>query len=457
MKEQVAKPRVGIDFTEGSIFKKLIKFMMPLLLANFLQQLYNAVDTMVIGQYVGSVGTVAVSNGGDIANLVTFVATSFGGATQIYVAQLSGAKDEQGIRETVGTSITFLIAMSLVFAALSIFFCRPLLVWLNTQEVAMQEAMNYMIIVSLGLPAVFGYNAVCGLLRGMGEAKRPLIFILVAAITNVFLDILLVAVIPLSAAGTAIATIMAQYASFVASLIFMYRRKDHFGFDFKLKNFRMVGRRLKVIVELGVPMTIQTAVIHVTQLYCTRLINGYGIVASATNSIGNRIYRLIHVLMSSMNTGTGAIVGQNLGARNYDRAKKAVYISVLCGTVIAVFETAISLFLAKPVYRLFTIDEEVIEFGVTYMRWLIIVYVLSVLQYPFQSMVTGSGNAKLGFIAGILDGVIIRLGISLPLGAAIGVTGFFIGNNMGHLGPAIISIIYFYSGKWKTRKLLTEE
>lgn len=452
-----AAPAVGRDFTKGSILKHLAVFGLPLLLANLLQQLYNAVDIMVIGRYVGSIGTVGVSNGGEAANFISFVAISFGSAGQIYVSQLSGAKDDAGIKETVGTLLTFTFAMSLVFTALSVIFCRPLLNWLNTQPEAMGQAIDYMIIVSLGLPAVFGYNAVCGLMRGMGEAKYPLIFIAVAAVTNIVLDVILVKYIPLAAAGTAIATAAAQYASFAASVIFMYRHRGQFDFDFRLRSFKMIGRRLKVIVELGVPLTVQTALIHITQLFCTSRINGYGLVESATNSIGNRIYRLIHVVMSSVATGTGAMVGQNLGARQYDRAKKVVYVSFAFSAVVAVLESALCLLLPRQIFRIFTVDEAVIEFGVVYMRCLVIVFVLSAFQYPFQAMVTGSGNARLGFISGMIDGVILRLGISLPLSAAIGVTGYFIGNNMAHLGPAVISIVYFYSGAWKRRALLGEK
>ena len=450
------KQKVGLDFTQGNIFKQLVTFVLPLVLANFLQQLYHAVDTMVIGQFVGSIGTVGVANGGEVANVIGFVAMSFGGAGQIYIAQLSGAKDERGIKETAGTLITFCLLLAVGFAVFSIAFCRPLLLWLNTQAEAMQEAVNYMVIVSLGLPAVFGYNAVCGLLRGMGEAKRPLLFIAVAAVTNIVLDLLLVAVIPLAAAGTALATIAAQYASFAASLVFLYKKRDLFDFDFKLRSFQMTAERLKVIVKLGVPMTVQTSIVHLTQIFCTSRINSFGLVASATNSIGNRIYRLMHVVMSSMSTGTGAMVGQNLGAKQYERTRKVVYTSFAVCSCIAAVEVMVALLLPRQLFALFTKDAAVIAFGVTYMRCLVIVFVLSVFQYSFQSIVSGSGYAKLSLISGMLDGVILRLGISLPLGAAIGVTGYFIGNNLAHAGPAIIGIIYFYSNAWQRRSLLKE-
>lgn len=214
------KGSVGINLTQGSIFALLVRFTIPLLLANFVQQLYNTVDMIVIGRYVGNVGTVGVSTGGDIAAMLTFVGTSLGTAGQIYIAQLAGAREEKAIKETIGTLISFSLLLSALFAVVCIVFCNQFLRWLNCPPEAMAQAQDYMGIVSLGLPFVFGYNAICGALRGMGESKRPLLFVIVAAAVNLLLDFLLVAVIPLEAAGTAIATVAGQFASFVASAVF---------------------------------------------------------------------------------------------------------------------------------------------------------------------------------------------------------------------------------------------
>lgn len=454
MSEKNVRARVGVDFTEGNIYRHMILFGLPMLLSSFLQQLYNAVDTMVIGKFEGTIGTVGVGNGGEIATVVTFVAMAFSSAGQIYIAQLTGARDRKRTQESIGTILSFNMLMGLAFGVLSTLFCRPLLEVLNTPEEAMGEAVNYMIIVSVGLPAVFGYNAICGILRGMGESRQPLKFIVVATVTNIALDLLLVAVIPLAAAGTAIATAVAQLASFLAALIFLYRNRERFGFDFRLTSFRMMWEHLQILLQLGLPLTFKSCMIHLTQLYCNAQINEFGLVASATNSIGNRIYRLLHVGTTSITASTGAMIGQNLGARKIDRTRDIVYASMKCVAVLAVFESSVALLFPRQIFGLFIDDPAVIEFGVTYMQIIVIACFLTIFQTPFEGLVTGCGKTGLSFLSGILDGVVFRLGIGIPLSYVIGASSYWLGNNIAHLAPVLVCGAYFFSGKWKNHVLL---
>lgn len=453
--------KVGLDLTEGDILQQLLIFALPLLLANFVQQLYGAVDMIIIGQFVGSAGSSGVSNGGEVATLITFIATAFGSAGQIYVAQLSGAKDHKAITETLCTSMILMAILSLVSAAICIVFCNQLLSWLNCPPEAFAHAQSYMVVVSLGLPAVFGYNMVCGILRGMGEAKRPLMFITIAAVSNVFMDILLVAVIRLEATGTAIATIIAQYASFAAAAIFLYKRKDQFDLRLTKDSLKMNKVRLAALMRLGIPLTAQTALIHFSQLICASHINAFGLVASTANNVGNQIAKVVNIFTSSINQGAGAMVGQNIGAKKYDRVKKIVYITLACSSICAGVACLVAAFAPRLVYGIFIKRSDpnygaILDLGVIYLRYCIIIFLFSAVQGSFQSVVTGSGNAKLSMVAGLLDGVILRLGFSFLLAYAcnMGVEGFFLGNGLARLGPISVSMIYFYSGKWKSFNLL---
>ena len=455
---------VGMDLTEGKIFSQLMLFVVPLLLANLVQQLYNTVDMMVIGQYVGSAGSTGVSTGGEIAGMITFIASAFGSAGQIYVAQLFGAKDHRAISETISTSLVFSIGLSLAATLLCVIFCDPLLRWLNCPEEAFQQAHDYMMIVSLGLPFVFGYNMVCGILRGVGEARRPLLFITVAAVANVVMDILLVAVIPLEAAGTAIATVAAELASFLAAFVYLYRRREQFGITFCRREFRINGQHLRVLLRLGIPLSVQTALIHFTLILCTREINSYGIVAATTNSIGNRVQRMINVFASSVNQGAGTMVGQNIGAKKYDRVRRIVGTTLLCSGVCSLTAILAALLIAEALFSLFLKTDDpnfaaILEMGRIYMRIGCIAFALTPVQGSMQAVVTGSGNARLGMLAGLLDGLVLRLGISYFLAwtCGLGVYGFFYGNALAHLGPVAVCTAYYLSGKWITFNLLERQ
>ena len=186
----------------------------------------------------------------------------------------------------------------------------------------MYQAKNYMTIVSLGLPFVFGYNGVCGILRGMGEGKRPLIYISIAASVNVVLDVALVALVPLEAAGTATATVLAQLTSFIACLFTLYRHRERMGLRFALRSIVLHKEHLKILLSIGIPLCAQSLLVQVSLLICSAKINLYGIVASSTNSIGNKVQKLINIFTSSIITGAGAMIGQNLGAHKPERVKK---------------------------------------------------------------------------------------------------------------------------------------
>lgn len=459
---ETEKKKVGVDLTEGNIFQQLILFVLPLLLANFVQQLYNTVDMVVVGQFVGSAGSNGVSNGGSVADLITFIASAFGSAGQIYVAQLYGAKDHKAINETLSTSMILMGLLSLVSTAVCLVFCSQLLTWLNCPEEAFTHAKSYMCIVSLGLPAVFGYNMVCGILRGMGEAKRPLLFITVAAVSNVIMDILLVAVIPMGAAGTAIATVIAQYASFIAAVIFLYKRRDQFDLHLSRNSLRINRERLNALMKLGIPLTAQTTLIHLSLLICASHINAFGLVASTANSIGNRITKLVNIFSSSLNQGTGAMMGQNIGAHKHDRCKTILRVALACSLVCAAGACLIALLLPRQVYSLFLTRADInyaaiLDVGTIYLRYHVIIFLLAAIQGSYQSVVTGSGNAKLGMVAGLLDGVILRLGFSFLLAyfLGMGVEGFFLANGLARLGPIVVGMIYYYSGKWKYYNLLS--
>lgn len=447
----------GKDFTSGKVFPQLVSFLIPFILSNLLNSLYNTVDTAVIGQYVGAIGTVAVTMGGKTLNTLTLFGTSFASAGQILIAQQVGAKRQDELNETIGTMFTALIIMGAVLGTLSILFCNPILVWLNTPAEALSASRDYLIITSAGLALMFGYNAISAILRSMGDSQSPLLFIAIAAVINLILDILFVRFMNMSAAGTALATVIGQGVSLVCSIVLLYKHKDQFGFDFKLSSFAIKKDKLAIMTKLGVPLVANSMMISLTQLFMVRYVNAFGLVESAAYGIGDKVIHLLNIITTSVKAAAGAIVGQNIGANQYDRVKQVVRYSLLLTGLSALLLSGFCMVFPRAMFRLFTSDVEVLEFGPSFMPICSLIFILSAVMSAYGPVVTGTGNARLSLIGGILDGVVFRIGFSFLFGMYLnmGVVGFYLGNALARLGPVTIDLAYYYSGAWKRyRKLV---
>lgn len=459
MAQAVQRGRVGTNLTEGPIMSRLLVFAIPIVLTNLVQQLYSMVDLIIIGQFVGNIGTVGVNTGGEMADLVTPVAMGFSTAGQIYIAQLFGAREEQKIKKTVGTLLSFMMVSSATLGVSAILFHRGVLGLLNCPEEAMMQAASYMIITALGYPFIFGYNAVCGILRGMGESKRPLFFILVAAVVNILLDLLLVVVFHMEAAGTAIATVASQAGSFIAAFIFMWKKRERFDFELKLSYFKIDKKIMLVLVRLGIPQVVRTMFVRFGMLWVNSSANAYGLVVSATNSVGNKLQKFLEVFVQGIDTASASMVGQNLGAKKTDRAGKTTICTWIAATVCAGFSALLCVFFPHQIFGIFVKDEAVIELGAVFLKIFIIHFFASAFVGSFQAMVTGCGFVELGFAIGILDGVICKIGLSVLFMNVfqMGYLGLWWGVACSRILPGFICLGYYLSGKWKTRKLLTEK
>lgn len=454
--QAVKKREIGRDLTQGSVLKMLLTFAVPIILTNLIQQLYSMVDLIVIGHFMSSIGTVAVSTGGEVSDLMTPIASAFATAGQIYIAQLMGARDTQKAKEAIGTLVSLMMVVSVVFMILTLCGNATILRWLNCPAEAFDEAARYMIVTAVGMPFIFGYNAVCGVLRGMGEAKRPLFFILVAAVINIVLDLLLVVVIPLGAAGTAIATAGSQMGAFIASFLFMYKSREQIGFELKPSFFRVRKHPLQVILKLSIPNLIRFTCVQFSMLWVKASINSFGLVVSATNSVGNKLEKFINAFMQGTETGSGAMIAQNLGAREHERVKRTLIYTVISCMVVAVIGSALYLLIPKSLFRIFTNDEAVVDFGVIYLRIMVVNLLAAAFAGSLKSILSGAGEVILGFVVGILDAVVFRIGISLFCKYVLnmGIYSFFWGTALCQVVPGFICLAYFLSGRWKTKKLL---
>lgn len=441
----------GTDFTTGPIMPQMIRYFVPFLFSFLLNSLYNTVDTIIIGQFVGSTGIVAVAMGGKLLSLGSFIGAAVASGGQILIAQQSGAGKHKDIKETIGTLLSMLLILACFIGAISIIFSGVFLSWLNTPGESFHDARLYLIITSAGLPFMFGYNAVSSVLRGKGDSKNPLKYIAIASVFNVIGDVIFILVFHLGAMGTAIATVMGQAISLIFSLVELYRHRETFDFDFKLKSFRIVKDKLVRITKLGLPLAIRSFFIIATITVISGYVNLLGLTEAAVYAVGERILTLTNIFVYSANQSVSGMVGQNYGARKYDRIPRIILCAMAITLGTAIIMSLIGVLFPNAVFRCFTSDEGVMAYARSFMLIAIPNFILAAIQDPFDGFVTGTGKTLFSLIGGLLDGVVLRLGLTylFVYGIGMGLNGFFLANACSRLGPLVVDMIVYFGGKWR--------
>ena len=439
------------DLTRGPVAGQLLIFAFPLFVSNALQALYNLVDMIVVGNYIGAAGMSAVSIGGDILHLLTFVAMGFSSAGQIIIARAVGAGRHDDIKKTIGTMFTFLLGASVVIAAICFCLRHSVLRWLNTPAAAEAFTMDYMVTCVCGLVFIYGYNIVSAILRGMGDSKRPFIFIAVAAILNTVLDVLFVKYLGLEVFGAALATVIGQGVSFVASIVYLYRRRDSFGFDFKPESFRIDPAAFKRLLALGIPMAIQSAAVSFSKIIVMAWINLFDVTYSALAGIYNKINIMVNVVTMSFTTAGSTMVGQNLGARKYDRVNRTLGIVLGIGMTIAVALHIVMVVCPDAVYGIFTPDRALLSVASVLTVPTILNFYGAATRSGAFSLINGSGRSRINLAVAIIDGVIARIGLAALLGFGLRMDcyGFWMGDALAGFMPLLIGGVFYLSGKWR--------
>lgn len=447
-------PSMVTDLTQGNVAKLLLRFAFPLFVSNALQAVYNIVDMIVVGQYIGGAGMSAVSIGGDILHLLTFVAMGFSSAGQVLVAQAVGARRMDEVKRIIGTMFTFLMSAAVVMSVVCFLLRHNMLGWLNTPAESYAYTMDYTVTCIVGLVFIYGYNMISAVLRGMGDGRRPFIFIAIAAVLNIILDLLFVAVMDMAVFGAALATVIGQAVSFITALVYLYRHKESFGFDFKLSSFAIERSALRKLVALGVPMAIQSAAINLSKIILTAWINLFGVVFSALAGIYNKINMMINIVGNSFTTAGSTMVGQNLGAGKYERVPVILRVVAVCGMIISTAFTLVMIFFSQPIFDLFTTDAQVLGAASILVVPAILNFYGAATRSISFALINGSGNTRLNFAVAIIDGMISRVGIAALLGFGIGMgcQGFWYGDALAGFMPFVIGMCYYISGRWRQKK-----
>ncbi len=443
------------DFTVGSIPKQLFWFATPLFLSSLLQVVYNMVDMIVVGQVMGSNGLSGVSVGGDVSNFLTFVAMGISNAGQVIISQYIGAGKREKLGRFITTMFSFLTACAIVMSIICLLLRREILALMQTPQEAFSQALDYSTVCISGMVFIYGYNMVSAVLRGMGDSKHPFVFISIAAVLNIVLDIVLVMGFNMEAFGAALATVISQGASFISCCIFLYKKRREFGFEIQKKWFLHLEKSMLAdLVKLGVPMAIKSASIHFSKMFVNSWINSYGVEVSAFAGIANKINSISNLVSNSVNTAGSSMVGQNIGGKKYARVPKILG-TIFCVTVcISAIVSILIVSFPQQIFGIFTSDKAVLAVAKDYLTVAVLIFFGSAFRAPSNALINGSGIYKINFATAIFDGIVMRIGLSVLFGLALnmGHIGFWLGDALAGYTPFFIGIFFFISGKWKNTK-----
>ena len=456
----MAKQRFITDFTQGSVPRQLLRFATPLLLANLLQVVYNMADMVIVGQVMGSVGLSAVSIGGDVSSFLTFLAMGFSNAGQVIISQYIGAGQREKVGAFVGTMFAFLTACALVLSVVCLIFREGILSLMNTPAVSWDEALAYSTVCIAGLFFIYGYNMVSAVLRGMGDSRHPFLFIALAAVMNVILDIVLVWGLQLGAMGAAIATVFSQGFSFVCCAVFLWRSRRHMDFEVTLSDFLHPKREyLSSLTRLGVPMAIKSASIHFSKLFVNSWINSYGVAVSAMAGIVNKLSSISNLISNSVNAAGSSMVGQNVGAQKYERVPRIMWTCFSFALCSSILLSAAVLLFPQTVFGIFTDESAVMAIAMEFQPIAVLLFFGSACRSPMNALINGSGNHRVNFATAILDGLVMRIGLGVLLGLVLHMEylGFWLGDALAGFTPLWIGLVYYFTGAWKTRKYVIKE
>ena len=433
--------------TEGSIWKKILFFSIPLILGNLFQQLYNAVDSYVVGNYVGKVALAAVGASTPIINMLIGFFMGISTGAGVVIAQFYGAQDREGVRKAVHTTIAIAIAAGAVLTVVGIVATPILLKAMGTPQEVFDQASIYLKVYFGGILFSVVYNMSAGILNAVGNSKRSLVYLMIAATSNIFLDLLFVVVLKMGIVGAAIATDISQLLSCIFIILFLVRSED--VYRVKLKDIRCYDNLLGKILKIGLPTGVQNIVISLSNVIVQSSVNSFGAVAMAGFAAYIKVdgFNILPVLSFSMAATT--FVGQNVGAGRLDRVKKGMYVSVAMGIIYTVCTGILLLTFAPQVIGVFTQNGKVVEYGVYIMKFFCPFYWMLGILHILAGTIRGTGKTMQAMVVFLFSLCIFRvLWIWGAMSVSHKIGGVMLGYPLSWLVGLVMILIYVWKGNW---------
>ena len=446
--------------TTGKPWAKILAFTLPMLLGNIAQQLYNTVDTIVVGKYIGDNALAAVGSCGPIVNMLLALFIGISAGAGIMVSQYFGAKNREDLSYTIGNCITATFICCGVLILVATPLIRPLLEILNTPDSILEWCVDYLQICLWGIAGLAFYNILSGILRGMGDSVWPLIFLLVATVINIVLDIVFVAVLGMEVAGVALATIIAQIVSAILCMLKLARKRKDYDFGFRFMGLRK--HYVKTLVRLGLPSGLTQAIFSSAMIVVQSLTNQFGEMFIAANVVIMRVDGFAMMPNFSFGVAMTTYAGQNVGAGLYDRvtkgAKQGLWMAVGCSAGI----TAIILLFGKGLMHLFTDTQDLVELSYRLMMILAVGYIAMAVTQSLSGVMRGAGDTMTPMWISLMTTVAIRVPVAYGIAWLTSPTGhpadgmrecIQISLLASWCIGATLTVLFYRMGRWKNKRI----
>ena len=443
------------DLTTGKEGKRILNFALPMLLGNVFQQLYNVVDSIVVGKVLGEEALAAVgANFPFIFALISFVVGMAIGAT-VMIAQYYGAKQMDNVKRTIDTLYIFMFFASIFLTIVGIWSSRFIFEIIGLPDEVMPMAIEYFNIYALGFVFFFGFQGTSAILRGLGDSKTPVYFLVISTVVNIALDLLFVIVFDWGIEGVAAATVIAQGGAFFT--IVWYINKYHSFLDFSPLKMRFNGEIFKKSLRIGLPSGFQQTFVAVGFLALYKIVNVFGVPTIAAYSIAMRIDSFAIMPAMNFSAAISTFVGQNIGANKFERIGAGLKATLIMVSSISLTVTILSLIFAEPLLSLFTNSPEVIEIGKQYIYIVTPFYIVFSTMFIINGVLRGAGDTLIPMVITIIALWAIRLPVSWWLSGEIGSNGIWWGIPIAWIFGVTISYFYYLSGRWKKRAVVKHE
>lgn len=405
-----ASTNMSSGFTEGKILSPLIKFMIPIVGALFLQAMYGAVDLMVVGWFGDASSLSAVATGSQVTQLVTMLVSGLTMGATILIGRHIGENDPKRAGKTVGAAICLFTIVAIVVSVLLLILAVPLTHLMQVPAEAVGQCVDYLRICGAGMIFVTAYNVISGIFRGIGNSKLPLIFVAIACGVNIVGDLLLVGVLKMDVAGAALATIAAQAVSVLLSLVII--RRTGLPFEFSKKYIRFHRHEIKSMLILGIPIALQDTLTSLSFLLVNSMVNSMGLMASAGYGVASKVINFIMLVPSAFMQSMSAFVAQNIGAGKPERARKALFLGMRTALCVGVFMFLAGCFGGDLLSAIFSTDPQVIDASASYLRSFSLDCIITCVLFCFMGYFNGCGRTKLVMIQGLIGAFAVRIPLS---------------------------------------------